>query len=175
MSNAWLAVDPSFRSTGWAIMNRDYIVKVGLILTKKGGGKVFMDNTRCLTVITEGLTDAIDQTKACGSNRVYAEAKGGSKSAKAATMMAMSQAVVVACTTMSEMVLYQMLPQEVKQIVCGSRKATKDDIRAAVDARYPDAFDMIEDAGYKAKKYNEHIYDAIAIGMAINNKVGATK
>jgi len=165
----WLAVDPSLRNTGWAIMDHGTVWEVGLICTERDKSlPVYLDNQRCLELICCGMRDA-HQACGLGADLVYAEAKGGSKSAKAAAAMAMAQGVLIGSLA-SRADIHLMLPQKVKQIVCGNRSASKDDIRAAVDKLYPNAFEMMVDAGYKAKKYNEHIYDAIAIGWAINKE-----
>jgi Holliday junction resolvasome RuvABC endonuclease subunit len=144
-------------------MDENRIRDMGLICTKKGEGLVYLDNQRCLEEICCGLGDAADGYP----YDVYAEAKGGSKSAKAGAAMAMAQGVMIGTLAPSHNITL-MLPQKVKQIVCGDRKASKDDIRTAVDELYPEAFEMMVSRGFKAKKYNEHIYDAIAIGWAIN-------
>ena len=164
----WLAVDPSLRNTGWAIMDEGTVCWIGLICTEKGDGPVYLDNQESLERLACGLGDA---ASLCASHiiEVHAEAKGGSKSAKAAAAMAMAQGVLIGSLA-HRADIHLMLPQKVKQIVCGNRSASKDDIRAAVDKLYPNAFEMMVDAGYKAKKYNEHIYDAIAIGWAINKE-----
>lgn len=164
----WLAIDPSLRNTGWAVMSGNSISEVGLICTNKGEGYVYLDNQRCLEQICCGLRDIAP----LGGYPVYAEAKGGSKSAKAASAMAMAQGVLIGSLAPDHDITL-MLPRRVKVLTCNNPSATKDDIRAFVDATYPEAFPMMVEAGFKAKKYNEHIYDAIAIGWAINKEKNA--
>ena len=167
----WLAIDPSLRNTGWAVMTKTEVLSVGLIATKKGDGYVYLDNQRCLEEICCGLRDAA-YGRGCTSKPfqgldVYAEAKGGSKSAKANAAMAMAQGVLIGSLAPDHDITL-ILPRQVKILVCGDSKAKKDDIRRAVDDLYPDAFRTMVEGGFKAKKYNEHIYDAIAIGWAIS-------
>ena len=165
----WLAIDPSLRNTGYALATKGRVIRVGLICTEGNrAAKVYLDNARCLRYISLML-GALSDTYPWAP--VYAEAKGGSKSAKAAAAMAMSQGVLMGSLTPRHEVTL-MLPQEVKKRLTGNRSATKDDVRAAVDKIYPDAFEMMVAQGYKAKKYNEHIYDALAIGWAINERNG---
>lgn len=169
----WLAIDPSFRNTGWAIMDAKQVYTVGLIETKRDKDlMVFEDNLRCGLKIVDGFLSAYgDTSEQAGDSEalppVYAEAMGGSKSAKAASMMAMVQGILVG-TLGQDYDLTLMLPQTVKKICCGSRSATKEDIKARVMELYPQAQELMVAAGYTQKARQEHIFDAIAIGYAIH-------
>lgn len=167
---SWLAIDPGFRNTGWAWMDEQDIFDVGLIRTERDKGSlVYLDNLRCLEELACGIGDIA--LPAADRVQLYAEAKGGSKSAKAAAAMAMAQGVMVG-RLCADYDITLMLPQEVKKRVCGNRSASKADIVAAVDELYPDARLVMKNRGYTAKKYTEHIYDAIAIGWAIHQSKG---
>jgi Holliday junction resolvasome RuvABC endonuclease subunit len=166
----WLAIDPSLRNTGWALMDTEKVYDVGLIHTKRDSDRlVYLDNQRCLSELSNGIRHAPRYTPEGIPRDVYMEAKGGSKSAKAAAAMAMAQGVMIGALECDHPI-HLILPQEVKKRFCGDRRASKDDIRVRVDELYPEAFGMMVDKGFKAKKYNEHIYDAIAIGWAINQR-----
>jgi Holliday junction resolvasome RuvABC endonuclease subunit len=163
----WLAIDPSFRNTGWCIMDEKQVYYTGLIETKAGSGHVYLDNQRCLGVIFEGLDYAIQMAVDMGADRIHSEAKGGSKSAKAGTMMAMAQAVVAAKAHEHKLPLLLILPGRAKEVGTGDRKASKNAVRAAMEDRYPELLPMIIEAGYTQKDRQEHIFDAALCGYAI--------
>jgi len=166
----WLAIDPGIRNTGWAVMNESEIHQVGLIQTVKGADvPAYLDNPRRCKELWSGIDDALIYAPSNGDSSIpiHSEGMGGSKSARALVMLAMAQAVVASVAADWGSTHHVMLPMKVKEIVCGNRKASKEDIIRCVKELYPEAEGMIFESVGKAKARQEHIYDAIAIGWAI--------
>lgn len=170
----WLAIDPSLRNTGWAVMDEEAVYKVGIITTKRDKNyPLYQDNAYCIMDIAAGLDEATEHLSDLGGGPIHSEAKGGSKSAKANAAMAMAQSAVASAAFFKGKGLMLMSPQKVKRVVCGDKSASKDDIRLAVIRLYPGIEEMLERNELSAKKYSEHIYDAIAIGWAIHQTKGS--
>ena len=164
-----LTLDPSFRHFGWVIIDinsaSEDIVAAGVIVTKKADKKlkryVSDDDHRCSQLIASALTQVILKWQ---PTIICAEALSVPRSSRAAMTMGMSWAVLSAVSFLQDIPVLQVSTQEAKEVNAGSKKASKDEVRAAVCRRYPKAKSTI--AHIKPPSLHEHTYDAIAAAVA---------
>lgn len=161
-----LALDPSFRNTGWVIMRMgktDTPIAAGVIRTKKSTKKVYagVDNYRCSQELARALSDLIDRYK---PSVVVAEAQAGSKNSRAAQLMGMGWGVISCVTFLKHVPVVQATPASVKKLVAGSNKASKKQIEDVVITRFPAIVPLAKKV--KPKSLHEHIYDALAVWVA---------
>lgn len=162
-----LALDPSFRATGWALLRIGdpfRVEEVGVIATEKAHkkDKAFAgdDNHRCASILAGGLHALMQRDVAL----ICAEAQAGSKSSKAAQMMGMAWGVVSAVSAVQNLPVLQARPTQVKEANCGVKTASKEDVQAAVSNRFPEAAGLL--ASVKKKSLHEHVYDALSVAVA---------
>ena len=174
MQSRVLALDPSFRNTGWVFLHVGdelgvRILDAGVIRTEPSKNKKELKsvaNHNATKLIARELWKLFTTIK---PRYVLAESKAGSKSATAGELMAMAQAAV-ACT--SEFVGYEVnlvTPHKVKKTLTGKTKASKEEIRDAVIAQYPDCVPII--GKIKPASKQEHAYDALAVFMAARGEL----
>jgi len=164
-----LALDPSFRNNGWAIIdvsdNETRVVDVGVIKTKKSDKKLKAfageDNHRCAQEIARALNAVFTLYK---PQLVCAEAQAGSKNSKAAQLMGMNWGIVSAISYVEEVPIIQARPSQVKVANTGKAKASKEEIADAVINRFPELKKLITKV--KPKGVHEHIYDAVSVFVA---------
>jgi Holliday junction resolvasome RuvABC endonuclease subunit len=159
-----IAVDPGISNTGWAVFGLSgRLVRVGLIKTEAATKPLYRSNSSRAVAITRGIA-AVVHDGTC--SQAYVEAPGGSKSLRAAVAMSIAFTAVVAPLELEGIPCELLQARKVKELVCADKSASKMLARAAVLERYPEAEELIEKAVGKAKGNQEHVYDAIAIGMA---------
>ena len=161
-----LGIDPGFSKTGWSVadMASRKILQCGIIVTKPDKGKPkYLDNRHRILNLYNAIDDVCYTWQAC--NPVL-EAKSGSKSAMAATHMAMAQAAIISAIGAGVQLI---TPIAVRNAMLGGKKgkqATVDCVLANFDCK-----ELVENAtrmavNSVAKSYTEHIYDSILIAMA---------
>lgn len=165
-----LALDPSFRNTGWAVIRLQFasedIVKVGCISTTKADKKLKAfagdDNHRCAQEIARDLDGLFEEWQ---PELVCAEAQAGSKNSRAAMLMGMGWGILSTVTQLREVVVLQATPKRIKEANTGSKTASKKQIEQAVKERYPHAEAILADSGIKPAQ-EEHVWDAISVAVA---------
>jgi Holliday junction resolvasome RuvABC endonuclease subunit len=165
-----LALDPSFRNTGWAVISlgkaTELVVQVGVIRTKKADKKLKAfagdDNHRCAKEIATALDTLLEEWM---PDLVLAEAQSGSKNSRAAQLMGMGWGVISAVTCIRDVTVLQVPPTLVKEANTGSKKASKKEIEAAVKRRYSGAEKLMEAANINPGD-REHVWDAISVAIA---------
>ena len=166
-----LTLDPSFRNTGWAVLeladSDESIVDLGCICTKKADKKrkAFAgdDNHQCASHIADELRGLVLKYR---PRLICAEAQSGSKNSSAAMLMGMAWGVVSTIATLFEVPVLQVTPVRVKEALTGSAKASKAEIEAAVRQRYPTA------EGYMSGLVgglHEHVWDCLAVAITCYN------
>lgn len=166
-----LAIDPGLRNTGWAVMDRGSgsVHSVGLIQTTMNKSLPrYLDNAHCMTHIADKLRDVLDDDSYEVEYIVF-EAKSGSKSAKAAAAMAMAQGVVASFSAGVLVNMYCILATEVKRRLGVDKNLGKRAVADTIIQHYSmtqDIEGMITKEVGGAFGRQEHIYDAIAIGLA---------
>lgn len=164
-----LVLDPSFRNTGYVVLalqpTGEVIKEAGVIVTKKADKKKRAyagdDNHRCAQEIATRLDGLLTTW---GPSIIIAEAQAGSKSSKAAQLMGMSWGVISGLAVVFDIPVMQAQPTDVKEANCGNKKASKDDIREAVQEQYPEAEAAV--AHIAPPSLHEHVYDALAVFVA---------
>lgn len=163
-----LAIDPALRNVGLArLVISDQGIEVDdLILVQTGNeaGKTVRKNSDDLRRATEAYE--VMKAHAKWADVVAAEIPSGTQSARGAMSNGISLGLLAAIGNIRPLI--QITAAEAKKIATGRRTASKDEmIRWAVD-RYPDA-------PWMRKKFkgvmrlldcNEHLADAVAIGLA---------
>lgn len=171
MNNRTLALDVGFANTGWMVLQNHKPIAVGVIQTNtfKDKTPVAIEYSLRSQEIACSLKDIIlkyDITEIVGELP-----HGGAQSARAASMMAMSNAVVSATGKLLDIPMEWTTPREVKLALSGNAKATKDEqMEACLDevggfTSYigKSIFFTIpncEGGENMRKKYFEHIADA---------------
>jgi Holliday junction resolvasome RuvABC endonuclease subunit len=164
-----VALDPSFRNTGYAVIELGekgpVLRSVGVIVTKKIDKKVKMyagdDNHRCAQLIATQLGEVLDVWKPF---LVVAEAQAGSKNSRAAQLMGMGWGVVSAVTAARRTPVIQAQPQSVKLATTGVKTATKLAVQTAVQLRFPAVVPLLADV--RPPSLHEHVYDALGVFIA---------
>lgn len=162
-----LALDVGFSHTGWCVFHNGKPVDCGCIHTEKNElglpasrFKVSDDNVYRARKLASGLADVIEKHK---PSAVIGELPtGGSKSANAATQMAMAIAIVATLTHLLGVKTAWSSPAAGKKALTGLRGAEKDQMMDAVRKLYP------EFEWPKTKKQFEHIADAVASYHALS-------
>ena len=158
-----LGIDPGFANVGIGI------VKVGktdcsvifteILRTKKADKKVKVyvadDNIRRIREAASSLIDTIEQHDITA---ICAEAMSFPRNASTAAKMALFWGALIMIAHERDLPLYSATPQQIKKSLCGTNKASKEDIAKAVNARIKGPVPM---AGIPKTK-QEHAYDAIA-------------
>jgi Holliday junction resolvasome RuvABC endonuclease subunit len=81
--------------------------------------------------------------------------------------MGMGWGILSAVSCVKDLPVLQARPQEIKEANAGKKSASKEQVRAAVTKRYPEASRQI--AYIKPPSLQEHAYDAISAGVACLN------
>ena len=169
MTPVLLLLDPAFRHFGWAVMTLgqevETIVECGVIRTEKAQKKQKLlasdDNHRCTGEIVKGLMEVAAKYQPF---LICAESQQGSKNAHAMQLQGMAWGALSAIVHMSKLPLLQAGPQTVKKFLTGRRDASKEDIEAVVCSRYANLKDLV--AEIRPPSLHEHVYDAVAVGVA---------
>jgi Holliday junction resolvasome RuvABC endonuclease subunit len=152
-----IGVDPGFAALGLAALDTDVgPVELHVIRTQKTRRKNAMmadDNVRRI----RHLADQMEMFSATYSGIVCAEAQSWPRSASACAKVGMCWGVIVA---LSHDVL-QLSPQAIKKHLCGSRSASKDAVRTALEGRYAIPPEMWP----QPKSVQEHAADALAAAV----------
>ena len=169
---AMLALDPSLRATGWAVLDLETmaILAIGAIITKKAKKTERLlaaeDGARCGSIIRRSLVHVM---RTYNVVVVCAEANGGSKSAVAAAALHRAQQ---ACSSAVEEMLgtlpIYITPQRMQKTIVGRMTASKEDIAERVRAHWElNDFDaLLSESGVTTKKAREGVYDACGVGKA---------
>lgn len=166
-----LGIDPGFAAFGWALLvlgdgaTDDHVVAAGVIHTEKSAKKREVrgsdDNVRRTRVIADKLFELLTAHEPVA---VAAESFSPPRNASTAAKVALAWGAVVACARAHlDPPLLQASPQELKIAVCGSKSASKEEIEAALAARYPSANAAI---GRIKQGDREHVWDAIGAAHA---------
>lgn len=92
---------------------------------------------------------------------------GGSKSAQAAKSMALARGAACAVISAFNLPVTLVTPFEAKKAATGSSSASKDEVKQAVKAVFPEFNGWIKGKrGQVLEGRNEHVYDAISVYMA---------
>jgi Holliday junction resolvasome RuvABC endonuclease subunit len=137
-----LGIDPSLCNTGLAVVELaprfERVLEVSVIRTAPSAKKrrilVGDDDARRIAEIAGALEAAIAGHIPAA---LVFEAPGGSKGAKAAAALAYARAVVVTVAKLHRLPLIQVQPLDVKRATCGRADASKEDVIAAVEQRFP--------------------------------------
>ncbi len=165
-ATALLALDPSFRSTGWAVLKAGDILACGCIRTEPSTSKTSVrvadDDAECCQRIARQLADLIRKYAIGG---IIAELPtGGSKNSRANGCMARAGAIVAVVAEMLKIPAEWTTPGAGKEIT-GKKVASKKEVEKAVLCRWPDA------PLPKTKCGREHVADALAAYVAAENGV----
>jgi Holliday junction resolvasome RuvABC endonuclease subunit len=171
MKQVVLALDPSFRNTGYAIFEivdiTERILEVGVIKTEKSDKKrkVRASDQRVeqIQVLVNSLRSIINKYK---PKLIVAELPtSGGKSAHAISSMAIAQTVCGAVAAYEDLPYEWVTPTENKKALTGAKNASKEDMMNAALKLYPQLkADYTHTKGqYKGKIRGEfeHIADAI--------------
>lgn len=183
--------DPGFAALGYAVcvcdrtpegQRRFRVMRMGLLRTEKSdakrGVRAVDDNFRRTREIAVGVERVLRVgTPHAGvslglapARVVCAEAMSFPRSSSVAAKVAMTWGVIATLVTLRELAVVQATPQEVKKALCAQTKASKEDVRAAIEKRFgADLSGRIYDADgavMTRRDRFEHPYDALAAAVA---------
>ena len=166
-----LALDPSFRNTGYAVMElgkiKDTISETGVIKTearaKKSAVRAADQTLEQIQILVTALKELVAKHKPA---MLIAELpSSGGKSARAIASMAIAQAVCGALVAYENLPAEWVTPSANKKGLTGIRNASKDQMQKEVLSRYPSLKTKYTHAKgqYKGQLRGEfeHIADAI--------------
>lgn len=166
-----LGLDPGLANLGIAVVELvgggDKLVHLDVMRTEKSAKKRDVlasdDNLRRAREVSVRLMSVFTTYKIAA---ICAESMSFPRSSSAAAKMAMCWGAAAMLVAQNDIPLVQASPQEIKQTVCGRKDASKEDVEAAVRARYPNAHGLFSGrAPPIAPSYREHAYDAAAAIM----------
>lgn len=171
-----LGVDPGFANFGWAVVQIDAgaslyqleplpgggtiaVVAMGVLETEKANKKQKVlasdDNFRRARLIARWFYSELP-----GVPQVLcAESMSFPRNASAAAKVAMTWGILATVCELQELPMVMASPQEVKVGVCGEKSASKEQVIAALNQRFPEAERCVKGL---AKGKLEHPYDALA-------------
>lgn len=166
-----LGLDPGFASFGWALLflgahaGDDRVVLGGVIHTEKSAKKRSVrasdDNVRRTRELIAELTALYDEHEPVA---FAAESFSPPRNSGTAAKVAFAWGSVTTIAYLSNDVpILQCSPQELKLAVVGAKTASKEEIEAALAARYPEAREHL---GAIAQGDREHVWDAIGSAHA---------
>lgn len=167
--------DPGFAAFGWAAValyaDREEVLGAGVIVTKpeakKRGIYVADDNFRRVQEIAAGVRGVIEQYRPCAW---CAELPSGAKGFKAAQGLAYGVGVLATLASSYAAPVVVVQPQELKDRLCGSRDASKDDVFHALCDRYGESALRVLSCVLKTRR--EHPTDALgAIVASLDSEV----
>lgn len=166
-----LGTDPGFASFGFGIVqllsSSEVVRAVDVIRTqksaKKKGVKAADDNFHRGQAISAVLHEVVKKWQPMA---ISAEAASWPRNASASAKLAMSWGILIDLCHVYQLPMVQASPQEIKKTLCDNKSATKEDVRRALEGRYPDQFEGFK-ARYPARKPPqpngqwEHGFDAV--------------
>lgn len=160
-----LGVDPGFASLGLAAVELlpvgDRVLRCWVVRTEQSSKKRTVraseDNVRRAQELALALEQAVEAFRPCA---IAAETMSWPRNAGAAAKVALGWGVLCAVAHRHCLPLLQASPQDVKRAVCGSKTASKDEVIAAVELRWPDVCLPPQ------KTLQEHAADACAVVVA---------
>jgi Holliday junction resolvasome RuvABC endonuclease subunit len=181
-----LGLDPGFANLGWCVAIYEpgppgpreglSVTDMGCIETKKDPRKVLVsyDNVRRAQAITRQLRGIIwelssDEEPVRLVDAIAIEAMSFPPNASSAAKMSLCWGVISAVSHLWQMPMIQVSPQDIKEAVTGSRKASKALIETTLSERYPEVSKLLEDTPASRR---EHPYDALgAIVASLGSEV----
>lgn len=169
MSLHVLGIDPGMASVGVAVMellpDGLRLVEAGVIRTQKADKKRRVraadDNIERTREIASELLRSIRTYRPVA---ICAESMSFPRSSSVAGKMAMCWGALAAIAEERHLPVLQATPQEIKQVLTGSKAAGKEEVQAAVLARL--APRSCRDIESIPRSQQEHAYDAMAAVMA---------
>jgi crossover junction endodeoxyribonuclease RuvC len=166
-----LGLDPGFATLGYSLVSLtstgELVRELGVIKTEKSGKKREVrasdDNVRRAREIYDSLkvlTSKIEPVCA-----ICAEAMSFPRQASVAAKVAMCWGVIASIAVLRNIPILQASPQEVKKLVTGNKSASKEDVQAALKARYPGPPVDSPNPSFPATQA-EHPYDALGAVVA---------
>jgi len=175
-----LAVDVGFAATGLAVMEESPMsVGVGVVrvwvpmalyclrtekMTKKVGLRVADDDVRRVADLARGIVKVIDEHQI---RRALVEVPGGGgRAARPVRCMALATGMIAAVLELRKVAWEVVTPDESRKAACGCGNPSKDEVIAAMGARYPTLLSTLS-----TKAEREHVADALATFEAGRNGV----
>lgn len=151
-----LGTDPGFASFGFSVVrlskSTEEVIRSDVIRTqksaKKSGVKAADDNFRRSQAISAMLHDVVKEYQPMA---LAAEAASYPRNASAAAKIAMSWGILADLCYVYQLPMVQASPQEIKKALCNDKSASKEDVRRAMETRYPGQFDEFK-ARFPARK-----------------------
>lgn len=170
-----LGIDPGFAHLGWAVAELEpggeHLLGLGLFTTKKSEEKLNVgaagDNSRRARDVAEFLNNVI---RTHNVRAICMESESFVRNASAAAKVARVLGVLDALSTLHDIPLVQVSPQQIKLQVCGYRAASKSDMEAAVGKRLVGGKRALNNLLVKvAPSKREHPIDAFGAVLACRN------
>lgn len=167
-----LGLDPGFASFGFGVVqlfpDHEKIIHVDVIRTEKSTKKQNVlsvdDNFRRARAISVVIRH---QVKIYRPAAMTAESLSLPRNSSSASKVSMSWGILACIVEAWQIPMMQVTPQGLKKKVCGFKTASKEDVRHAMEERYPGQFDAFKKK-FKPKKPPkpngqwEHGFDAVA-------------
>lgn len=160
-----LGLDPGFAALGLAAVDltpgAERVERAWVVRTEKAARKVEVrasdDNVRRARQLAAELERAVVEW---GPVALAAEAQSWPRNAGASAKVGIAWGVVAALAERHGLPLVQASPQDVKRAVAGAKTASKGEVAAAVEARFPEV------EWPRQASLVEHAADAVAVVLA---------
>ncbi len=171
-----LGIDPGFASLGWAAVQllpgSEKYLALGVIETEKSDKKLRVlssdDNMRRTREIAVELRRVIE---AFGPTVLCLEAMSFARHAAVANKIGMARgAVATAALLLGDVPIVEASPQQIKQVLCGCKDASKAEVQTAAIQRFGPG--VSDDLARIKKSLREHPADALgAIVACLDSEV----
>lgn len=172
-----LGLDPGFTAFGWSVVrlypNREELVALGVLRTKKGDAKLKRDDDhrRCAE-LARGLLEVTGQWRPsviCAEALTHVPQRPG----KPAPILAVSKGarvwgLVDMLAEVYQVALLQVAATTIKKATTGNAKASKLEVQEALDERFGGAVSAAL-SSIRAKTKHEHPVDATGAVIACRN------
>lgn len=168
-----LGLDPGFANMGCCIASyidgNLQVQRMGVIETKKDQRKVLVsvDNLKRCQSLFEKLLDFMWSSEngepVLLVDAIAVEAMSHPRNASSAEKVSMAWGVIAAASALSHVPVVQSQPQDIKEAVTGSRKASKAQMESVLGSMYPEALEALEGVPMSRR---EHSYDALGAVIA---------
>lgn len=167
-----LGLDPGFASIGYALVllgpSGERPVRMGVFETEKSSKKRAVlaadDNVRRAREISVFLHDILTKGPHGPVRAICAETMSFPRSSSVAAKMAMCWGVVSSLSAMLDIPVLQVTPMGIKLAVTGKKTSSKEEVQAAVQARFGDEIRALCATLPNSKL--EHPYDAFGAVLA---------
>lgn len=167
-----LGIDPGFSSLGFAVVQVEAEnlkpIQLGVVRTEKSNAKANVlasdDNVRRIREISATIYSLME-----GKFALCSESQSWPRNAGSSAKVGMAWGAIAGFSEILDIPILQVSPMGLKKAITGNKSATKEEVMAALNARFGRDFGAeLVKQGVPASQH-EHAYDALGAVVAMEN------